>query len=244
MLSLGIRASGPVTAAVASLHSTVIARPGPIFWARFYLPNRAVCSISSIPRTSRRQSPRSVSFWRTLRRPSSAPMRRPPLRSPIHRCRGVPCRQCVAAPSPRRCRRAGDFQRRHHTVADGRRDLGQQLRLNHPQLGRPGRRFGRHAEHPVTQCGRGRVFGDLLPDHRRPVTEHRALGDVRRPARAFSPGRAPPCPAAADRARRDPDPTNFAAVPRRGAPRAALLGHGRRLFPGPARPRGLPPECA
>ena len=48
-------------------------------------------------------------------------------------------------------RRTGDPQRLHDAVADGRGDLRENLRLHHPQLGRPGRRLRGDAQHPVPQ---------------------------------------------------------------------------------------------
>ena len=88
------------------------------------------------------------------------------------------------------------------------------LRLDDPQLRRPGRRFRGHAQHSVAQCGRGRVLGDA---HRPPPATGRTPR-LRPPAatsRASSPRRGRCCRAAADRGRPGPGRTSGGDFPRR-----------------------------
>ena len=71
-------------------------------------------------------------------------------------------------------------------------------------------------EHPVAQCGRGRVLGDVFTDDRRPLAEHRALGHPRRPAALLRHVAGGAARAAADRGRPGPGRTSGAGFrPRR-----------------------------
>ena len=107
----------------------------------------------------------------------------------------------------------------------------------------PGGTFRRNAEHTVTQRHRLRMFGDLLTDDRRPLTEHRAFGHPGCPAAVLCQGtggrtqrlRIPAVPA--------PAPTTYGAGRQSGydGPRATsrpdrhpCLGCGPRRAP----PRG------
>jgi len=187
MLSSGLHASGPITAAVASPHSTVIGCRDR-FSGRVSTYLTAPCGRYLHSRRVPTFTTRVCFVLAALRQLSAGALQgrfRPSLGlldSLSVSIAGPPAGDVPWPLPPGRCRWAGDFQRCHHTVADGRGDLGQQLRLNHPQLRRPGRRFGCHAEHSVTQSHRGRMVGDLRANHRPPLTEHRAFGDMRGPA--------------------------------------------------------------
>src|SRR4051812_49331085 len=128
----------------------------------------------SIRGASRRLGSMLAAFWRL----SANWFRR---RSAVCVARSAPG-DVVSALAPRRRHRTDDFQRGHHAVADCCRDFSQKLRLNHPQLGGPRRRFGGNAQHSVAQrCG-GRVSGDLLADHGLPLSQYGALGHPPGPA--------------------------------------------------------------
>jgi hypothetical protein len=81
--------------------------------------------------------------------------------------------------TPRWCHRPSNFQRCHHTITDLCGNFGQNLGLDQPQLGRPGRRLRRYAQYPIAQDGRGGVFGDVLTNHGRPLPEYRTFSDLR-----------------------------------------------------------------